>query len=63
MKGLMDISNKMQQISSHKCSLKGYALFVSLKHSVAPINCVDCIYILLQLCHALETEIWIIDTK
>lgn len=59
----MDISNQMQEISSHECSLKGSSFFIGTEDAIAPIDDIDSIHILLILSHSLKGVIRIIWSK
>lgn len=61
MKRLVDISYEMEQISGHECAFEGESFLVGFKDSIAPVDDVDGIDILLVLGHALEGEIRVVN--
>ena len=59
----MDISNEVEEISGHKGTFEGKPFFVGLEDSVAPVDYVDGVDVLLILGHAFEGEIGVVDTS
>jgi hypothetical protein len=59
----MDISDEVQKIPGHESPFEADSLFVGTKNSLAPVDDVNGVHVLLVLCHSLEGEIGIIGSK
>ena len=60
---LMDISHNMKEVPGHPCPFEGDSLLIGFQDWFTPVYGVDCIHILLERTHALESVVRIINSS